>query len=110
MHTLHLYCAATSGYIGLPAYIQTEIIDDKVVSHYNSTTQRKVPAQCMKSHLEPQFWNWTIEDTQKKQDFLLKYLAWIKEQRHQTGEWVFPYIHILAYIHPVVTGKEVGII
>lgn len=95
MHTLHQYCIASSGIEGLPAYIQVETVDDKVLSHYDSTTQEKLSAQCMKSHLDPTFWNKSILYAKQRQELLIGHLK--EKQKNQTGECIFLYSYTCIY-------------
>lgn len=97
VHTLYQYCTATQGIKDFPNYTQTDIVDDKVFSYYDST-QSKVPLECMRSHLDPQFWNWSIDDTMGRQQFLTKCLQKI-EGKNQTGECVHTYIYSYTCIH-----------
>ncbi|XP_041739744.1 major histocompatibility complex class I-related gene protein [Coregonus clupeaformis] len=81
-HSLRYFNAASSGILNVPEFVEMGMVNDQVISHYDSITKIKVPKQSwMKEYFNKQYWDSTTEN--------LRYAEEVSKVNIQTAQMRF---------------------
>nr|ACX35601.1 MHC class I antigen [Salmo salar] len=86
IHSLRYFYTSSSGISDFPEFVDMGMVNDQVISHYDSITKRKVPKQSwMGKVFDQQYWDSTTEDLRGAEKVFKNNLQTAQKRFNQTG-------------------------
>ncbi|XP_074469561.1 class I histocompatibility antigen, F10 alpha chain-like isoform X2 [Sebastes fasciatus] len=88
-HSLKYFYTGSTGVPNFPEYVSVGLVDEVVISHYDSNTRREEPKQDWMSNVtedEPQYWERNTEICKGNQQIFKVGIDTLKQRFNQTGD------------------------
>lgn len=85
-HSLRYFYTTSSEIPAFPEFVDMGMVNDQVISHYDSITKRKVPKQSwMETFFDQQYWDSTTENLRSAESVFKTNIQIAQKRFNQTG-------------------------
>ncbi|XP_070995127.1 class I histocompatibility antigen, F10 alpha chain-like [Oncorhynchus clarkii lewisi] len=103
-HSLRYFYTTSSEIPAFPEFVDMGMVNDQVISHYDSITKRKVPKQSwMETFFDQQYWDSTTENLRSAESVFKTNIQIAQKRFNQTGG-----IHISQDMYGCTWDDETG--